>query len=236
MKYIIEEDKTYFKNLKIYIAVVASIFLLSTIVSAVYESYLQKDNIPQESNNYSNVLIDKQITIVYDGAYNKNNESIYFDSLNQFGQWFYITSANSFISFLQGSLGIFFGGFSLFCSANQGIFIGKMVYLMSERYGFLPIMSGLLPHGIIEIPAILITLAIGLRLGYKHIFMYLFVLNNLKIYSSFQSIAAFINTGMKEEISNGAIFYVKYIIPMLIISGFIEIFISGRIRNILFGI
>ncbi len=236
MKYITEKDKIYFRGLKKYINIIVAVFLFATIFSAIYESHLQKDNIPQASNNYSNEAIKKEILIVYNSAYNKSNESIYFDKLKPTEQWFYMFSMNSFIVFVQGSAGVFFGVLTLYSTANQGIFMGKMLYLMSFGYGFLPTISGLLPHAILEIPAMFFGLAIGLRLGDKHLWIYKFLLSNSKAYRSFKSITAFINMEMKEEMVNGAIFYIKYIIPMLFVAGFIEEFISGRIRNILFGI
>ncbi|WP_237179088.1 stage II sporulation protein M [Paenibacillus sp. MMS18-CY102] len=66
-------------------------------------------------------------------------------------------------------LGFFFGIFPLFFLIVNGMIIGYLCYNVSEQAGsgalFDLIFKGLLPHGIIEIPVLIITAAYGLKSG-----------------------------------------------------------------------
>ncbi|EFM11451.1 protein of unknown function DUF95 transmembrane [Paenibacillus curdlanolyticus YK9] len=66
-------------------------------------------------------------------------------------------------------LGFFFGIFPLFFLIINGMIIGYMCYNVGEQAGsgalFELIFKGLLPHGIIEIPVLIITAAYGLKSG-----------------------------------------------------------------------
>jgi len=66
-------------------------------------------------------------------------------------------------------LGIFFGIYPLFFIVMNGLIIGYLLQLSAYghlQYGlFDTIVKGLLPHGILEIPALIIATAYGLRMG-----------------------------------------------------------------------
>jgi len=66
-------------------------------------------------------------------------------------------------------LGVFFGLIPIFFLAVNGMVIGYLLHNMAEVHGgaytFEIIIKGLLPHGIIEIPAIVIASAYGIRFG-----------------------------------------------------------------------
>ena len=67
-------------------------------------------------------------------------------------------------SFFGMILGIFFGLFSIVALVANGYLIGFVSRIVSEKEGIL-VLWRLLPHGIFEIPAILISTGLGIKLG-----------------------------------------------------------------------
>lgn len=74
---------------------------------------------------------------------------------------------NSIKTFLSLVLGFFFGLIPLIFITVNGLVIGLVIYVVSLDIGFLKIILGILPHGIFEITATILTQAIGLWLGIK---------------------------------------------------------------------
>ncbi|MFC5653063.1 stage II sporulation protein M [Paenibacillus solisilvae] len=75
---------------------------------------------------------------------------------------------NAIKSILVLYLGIFLGIVPIVFLAINGMMIGYLVSKAAEQSGgelFTLVVKGLLPHGIIEIPAIIIACAYGLRFG-----------------------------------------------------------------------
>lgn len=75
---------------------------------------------------------------------------------------------NAIKAILVMYLGIFLGVVPLFFLSINGMVIGYIIGLEAENGGgnlFDLIVKGLLPHGILEIPAILVACAYGLRFG-----------------------------------------------------------------------
>jgi len=64
-------------------------------------------------------------------------------------------------------LGIAFGLVPLLVATSNGILIGVVSYqvLTQKSVGYL--LAGVVPHGIIELPVVLLCIAIGFRLGYR---------------------------------------------------------------------
>jgi len=49
---------------------------------------------------------------------------------------------------------------------SNGFLLGIVGYSAVQKAGFLFLAAGIVPHGIIELPVVLVSIAIGLRLGY----------------------------------------------------------------------
>jgi stage II sporulation protein M len=111
-------------------------------------------------------------------------------------------------SFLFIVLGLFFALPPLIFLIFNGFVVGWFVYVFSEQYSLLAACIGIIPHGIIEIPAIILSMAIGMSLGYQ-------LLNKIR---------------GRGEISNDAKialwFYITRIAPMFLIAAFIEVVIT----------
>lgn len=85
----------------------------------------------------------------------------------QFWTGVFIFFNNAIKSFMVMYLGLFFGIIPVFFLVMNGMIIGYLLSSLHEQgiNVFELVLRGLLPHGILEIPAILIASAYGLKLG-----------------------------------------------------------------------
>ena len=107
-------------------------------------------------------------------------------------------------------LGIFLGIMPLSFALFNGLVIGYVLAIASEVQGPSVILR-LIPHGIFELPAIFIALALGLKLG-----LFLFSKN---AYNE-----------LKRRAYKGFIVFLTIIIPLLIIAAIIESILISLIR------
>ena len=63
-------------------------------------------------------------------------------------------------------LGLGLGLIPLLVVTSNGFLLGIVGYAAVQKVGILFLAAGILPHGIIELPVVLISIAIGFRLGY----------------------------------------------------------------------
>lgn len=106
-------------------------------------------------------------------------------------------------------LGVFAGLFSLTFLLMNGFVVGVFLYLYYLQ-GMLPVfILGIVPHGIVEIPAMLISAAIGFRIGVAVI---------RKIFRQKESLTY--------ELAEGIKFTVLFIIPALALAALIETYIT----------
>lgn len=63
------------------------------------------------------------------------------------------------------ALGAFFGILPLFFLLTNGLLLGYIGALSAQKESLLFVLKGIVPHGILEIPAIIIAAAFGMRLG-----------------------------------------------------------------------
>jgi stage II sporulation protein M len=61
--------------------------------------------------------------------------------------------------------GVFFGVIPLFILVTNGMLIGYVSSLESQKEGIVFVLKAILPHGVIEIPALIIACAYGLKFG-----------------------------------------------------------------------
>ncbi|NLZ92797.1 MAG: stage II sporulation protein M [Firmicutes bacterium] len=109
-------------------------------------------------------------------------------------------------------LGIFLGVPTLISAIANGSVLGILAFQLTQE-GIAPvpfILAGVLPHGIFELPAFFLSVALGLKLGY-HI---VFPLPNLSRKDSLRLILHEIRISM------------PFIIGLLLVAAFIEIFIT----------
>jgi len=123
---------------------------------------------------------------------------------------------NSVKSFFAILLGVLFAIVPLSFVVLNGFVLGVIVYEMVRLKGALYAFVLFAPHGVIEIPAILFSSAIGVRLGYE----------------LFKRIKGEGNVG--EELIIGVRIFIRYILPLLLVAAIIEAFVTPLIASILF--
>lgn len=107
---------------------------------------------------------------------------------------------NARISFFAMFLGIFFGIFPLLAAAFNGYILGFVSRMSVNADGFL-VLWRLLPHGIFELPAVFISMGMGVKLGFT-------------LMKSREKI--------KDNFLNALRVFILIVIPLLIIAAIIE--------------
>jgi stage II sporulation protein M len=72
---------------------------------------------------------------------------------------------NASKSLLIIALGVFIGVFPLFFLIGNGLLLGYIGAVSVKQDSLWALIKGIVPHGILEIPAIIVASALGLRLG-----------------------------------------------------------------------
>ena len=117
---------------------------------------------------------------------------------------------NSIKSLFAILLGFFFAIIPLLFVTINGLLIGIVFFDAMKERGLAYILLAILPHGIIEIPIFLLSVAIGLRMGVQTV---------LKLDGK--------DVKLKSELKNGLRFSILYILPLFLLSAFIEAFITS---------
>jgi len=84
--------------------------------------------------------------------------------MSQYELMSFIFSNNIQSSFMGMILGIFLGIFPIFSAISNGFILGFVSSLSVSAEGFV-VLWRLFPHGIFELPAIFISLGLGLKIG-----------------------------------------------------------------------
>jgi stage II sporulation protein M len=126
---------------------------------------------------------------------------------------------NAIKSLLAIVLGIAIGIFPVIFLCFNGFIIGAVVSVLQSRISNILIIAGLAPHGIIEIPAIVLAAALGLKVG-------------------FESIRYLVNrrSNVKVQLRQSLVIYAKWILIMLFIAALIETFATPLLVSRLGGI
>lgn len=102
--------------------------------------------------------------------------------------------------------------------AYNGYIIGIVVCEHARTSGYVYVLAAILPHGIIELPMIIISAALGTRLG---------MMTFLRVIGKISS--ADILVELKRSVS----FYFRWILPLLFIAAVIETFITPIVLYLL---
>lgn len=104
--------------------------------------------------------------------------------------------------------GFFFGIFPIIFISMNGYILGVVISLREPDMGISGVLMAILPHGILEIPAIIIACSYGIWLGYK-------------FYRSL-----FMGEEFKPYLMDALKTYFKTILPVLFIAAAVEAFIT----------
>jgi len=121
---------------------------------------------------------------------------------------------NSIKAVLATAAGIFFGIFPLSFIAINGYLIGLVVYVKGLELGFGRVLLYLLPHGILEIPAILLACSYGMWLGERFV---------KKLRGE--------RVNLKNDFRYAILKCLKNVVPVLLIAAAIETFVTPLIAS-----
>ncbi len=125
-------------------------------------------------------------------------------------------AAKMFFAVLLGfALGVIPFGFLIM----NGFIIGIFVHYQTIESGPLFVIAGLTPHGIIEIPMLIISSAIGMKIGY----------------AGLQAIRSK-PFDLKTEVIRGIRFYLHWLLPLIFLAAVIETFITPMVIYLLTGL
>ncbi|MCX9084469.1 MAG: stage II sporulation protein M [Candidatus Methanoperedens sp.] len=187
-----KRDLEYLESCKKYILIMTGIFVISVIAGLMASL-----NDLGLSENYLDML----------------KESFgWIKDLHPVGIMFVIFLNNAVKSLFSIVLGAGFGIIPVIFIGGNGLLLGLVVNQVSSEQGILFILAALLPHGIFEIPMVLISSGMGLRLGYL---MYSSVMGK--------------ETDMRKELMQSLRIYMRIIMPLLFVSAVIETFVTPMV-------
>jgi stage II sporulation protein M len=182
----IEDAFSYVDKSRNYIYWIIAIFIISAVFGVIFSSHL--------------TFIDKILKEIIEKTANLSGIELIL----------YIFNNNLLVSFLGLILGVVFGIFSLITCISNGVVLG---YVFAKIYAVLGFGEfwRILPHGIFELPAIFISLGLGMKLG-----AFIFNKNPKKefVYRMRESIKVF----------------VFVVIPLLILAAIIEGFLIMLVK------
>jgi stage II sporulation protein M len=187
-----QKDIEYLRSSWKYILIVAGVFIISFMAGLLVS--LQHLGL---SENYLEML---------------KNSFGWINTLNPIAIMLVIFFNNALKSLLAIVLGAGFGIIPVLFVGGNGLLLGLLVNLVLKQEGFLFVLAAILPHGIIEIPMILISSGLGIRLGFL---MYISLRGE--------------KTDMRFELIESLRLYVRIIMPLLFVSAMIETFVTPLI-------
>ena len=187
-----QKDSEYIYSLRKYILAAAGIFFFMLIIGA-----LVSELSPASSGYLLEIMRE---------AFSK------ITTLDPFERMLEIFKNNVRNSLFALVLGSGLGIVPFVVAAANGLILGMLTDFVSRQKGPLLVLAAILPHGIIEVPMVLISVGIGFRLGHV---VYMF-LNGVR-------------TNIKLEMMQGIWFYVRWVVPLLFVAALIESYVTPLI-------
>ena len=192
----IPEIKKYIKSLRYYILFSSFVFLF-----AVLSGYAFACNFPEETRE----IIEEMKKFFSVSGEETSTEMFLF-----------IFENNVIKLFTVIFLGIFAGLIPLLSLWGNGIILGIFAQIVSQELSWTFFVFGILPHGIIEIPVLILSAAIGIRIG------------KLAIWRIFGR-----HKNFRKEFTKAIKFYIVVLVPLLFIAALIEAFITPVLLEML---
>lgn len=152
-------------------------------------------------------------------VFSELNELIAFVSeLGPLGLFLFILLNNAIKTLVVIVFGVFLGLLPLLFISVNGLIIGALVSELKSVVGYGVIAASLAPHGIIEVPILLLTTALGFAAGWE-------------------SVRWLIRrrSSVRSQLWRGVKVYLKWILPGLVVAAAIEVFITPLIISLAGG-
>lgn len=191
--------REYLRGLMPEIGIIVLLFIISVIVGYVHTAF------DPSSSTMSLEGLEELVELI--------------KSLNAFEIMLFIFFNNAIKSLIAFVFGLGFGIIPLLFVVSNGYIIGVITYLESMDNGLAYVAIAILPHGVIELPMILISAAMGLRMG-------LLVFNTL----------VGKDVDIKKEFFQGLNVFFRFIAPLLLVAAAIETFITPLLIALFTGL
>jgi len=189
------EIKKYLHQLRPYILFASVIFTL-----AVFIGYFVAQNFPEEVMRILE-KVKKELGPLGD--------------ITNFELFLIIFEQNVSALLLSIIFGIFLGIIPCFSVFTNGLILGIIIFEMLNEYSWEILLVGILPHGIIEIPVLIVSSAIGIRIGKAVLW---------KIFKRQGSI--------KKEFKQALKFFLYVLLPLLFLAALIEAFVTSALLSL----
>ncbi|MCL2863894.1 MAG: stage II sporulation protein M [Methanimicrococcus sp.] len=147
---------------------------------------------------------------------------------SSFDLFLFIFFNNAGVLFMLILFGFVFAILPVLVVLVNGSIIGLVSEASLRQFGLPFLLAGLLPHGIIELPVILIGAGIGFKLGA------LFTRLLLNMIKGNPDVCSNLANQFKKEFLNAAGLYFLFLLPLLLIAAFIEVYVTMPLLGILF--
>ena len=185
----LKEARRYLYGLKKYILFSSYIFIIS-----VFGGYIFAQNHPSETQ----MLIEEMRSMF-----------LFEEEVTSLQIFFFIFENNVSKLFIILPLGIFAGLIPLLSVFANGLILGVFAQVVSEEISWTFFFLGIMPHGIIELPVLVVSSAIGIRIGKVAIY---------RLFSKKESLVS--------ELSKALKFFILILVPLLFVAALIEAFVT----------
>jgi len=190
------EIKKYLHQLRPYILFASVIFTL-----AVFIGYFVAQNFPEEVMRILEE-VKKELGPLGD--------------MTNFELFLIIFEQNVSALLLSIIFGIFLGIIPCFSVFTNGLILGIIIFEMLNEYSWEVLLVGILPHGIIEIPVLIISSAIGIKIG------------KIVLWKIFKR-----RGSIKKEFKQALKFFLYILLPLLFLAALIEAFVTSALLSLL---
>lgn len=188
----------YVYQIRAYVYIIVALWAFSTLIGATMALAM-----PQESQQFVEAISNQMKPLLSDSSFTL--------MLNIFVN-------NTRACLLEVGLGLGLGLIPLLIVFVNGIAMGLVIALALAQTGPLYLAVALLPHGIIEIPVVAISAAIGLRFGHC---VLMAVLRQA--------------VDLKKELIEGVSVFIFWLIPLLFVAAFVESYVTVTLLYYLMG-
>lgn len=143
--------------------------------------------------------------------------------LSPIGLMLGIFENNAIKCFMVLVLGLAFGIVPMLFTLANGLILGIVSGMTAAKYGALFVAVGVVPHGVVELPMVLLSAAIGLKLGMD---MALEMLSRMALIKR--------KVNLFDEVKQALLIYFCWVFPLLFLAAFLETFITGPLLYYLF--